>query len=205
MQGIDDQLCEDHGVAIRYESTLDPSALYGVLSLYGKVSSASTYVLVTGEYFTVAFYAEPAANKLCYTSLRSIITGEERGPIQDVGWANENSEASLARRPYVQRKWVAPSAASEADGFLVVFLKKVPDEQRLSVTQQANSSAKEVFADDREGGRLFMRFSTDDEAEDFRRALVASFPSLAREVSYSDARAFLLARENLPSSTPPST
>ncbi|KAK7202014.1 hypothetical protein NESM_000269700 [Novymonas esmeraldas] len=191
-----------NGVIVCHTTTLTPEKLCAALDTFGKVSVVHIFVLIDGNYATAVFFADPVSSAACYVSLSRLAQEAEGRGILDVGWIHENSVDSFVQRPYVKEKHAAagPSvtttaAAAEASGYLVIYWKGVADGDREAVSQMARSSASEVLEDGNEGGRLFLRFASEDAADEFHSHAISRFSAIRRSVSYADATDFKLAKK----------
>ncbi|AIO01467.1 hypothetical protein LPMP_331750 [Leishmania panamensis] len=193
------QLGDTHGVVVYHAKTLAPEKLCAAFEKYGKTSVLHGFVLTDGNYATVVFFAEPLICATCYASLSRLAQGPENIGIVDVGWIHENGVDAFAKRPYVRHKY-APAVStvdagvSESNGYLVAYWKGVAEADRCEIAQMAHSSAIEVFEDSKEGGRLFLRFRSEDAADAFHSEVLLKFTAMRRSLSYADATDFLLAK-----------
>lgn len=207
MQGssLSAQLAETHGVVIYHAAALAPAKLRAALSEYGKASIVHTYVLQDDNYATAVFFADASSNVSCYQSLSLLAQESSRLGIVSVGWLHENAEEAFARQPYIKHAFkepakapaASPSTASTKDGYLAVYWKGVAEVVRADVTQMAKKAAQEGFEDEKEGGRLFLRFPSEDVADAFHSYLLSKHESLRRCISYADATDFELAKKSV--------
>lgn len=194
------QLAETHGVAVCHVATLPPENLCSAFKKYGKVSIVRSFVLTDDTYATVVFFAEPLATAACQESLAQLAQASPALGVSEVGWIHENDVDAFGQRSYVRRSYAiaVPSATANADaiasnGYLVVYWKGVAEAERRAVTQMAQASSLEAYHDDKEGGRSFLRFRTEDDADAFHSQILARFSTMRRYVSYADVADFKLA------------
>ncbi|KPA81163.1 hypothetical protein ABB37_04504 [Leptomonas pyrrhocoris] len=205
MQGssLNSQLGETHGVVVYHAASLAPVTLRAVFNKYGKSSIVHTYVLQDGNYATVVFFAESSSNVSCYVSLSLLAQESSTLGIVSVGWMHENGEEAFAKQPYIKSKYVegaaSPSTSPPAtliEGYLAVYWKGVAEVERADVARMAHRAASEVLEDEKEGGRSFLRFPSEDMADAFHSYVVSKYPSLRRCLSYADATDFALAKKS---------
>ncbi|GET91918.1 hypothetical protein, conserved [Leishmania tarentolae] len=193
------QLGDNHGVVVYHATALAPEKLCTALEKFGKISVVHGFVLTDGNYATVVFFSEPMGCAACYASLSRLTQEPEKIGTIDVGWMHENGIDAFARRPYVKHKYI-PAVSNvgvgfaASNGYLVVYWKGVGEPDRREISQMAHSSAIEVFEDNKEGGRSFLRFSTEDAADAFHSDVLSRFTSMRRSLSYADAKDFSLAK-----------
>lgn len=204
MQGssLFSQLSETHGVLVYHAAALTPAKLRTVFSAYGTPSVVHTYVLSDDNYATAVFFADASSGVHCYVSLCLLVQESEAFGIGSVGWIHEKDEETFAQRSYVKSinaSPVEPCSASQPvapiEGYLAVYWKGVAAEDRTAVTQMAGKAASEVFEDEKEGGRTFLRFPSEDMADAFHSHLSSHYPSMRRCLSYADAVDFTLAKK----------
>ncbi|KPI89522.1 hypothetical protein ABL78_1398 [Leptomonas seymouri] len=204
MQGssLNTQLGETHGVVVYHAAALAPAKLHTIFSEYGKPSIIYTYELHDDNYATVVFFADSSSNVSCYVSLSLLALESDAFGLVSVGWMHESGLETFSKQPYIKRKYVEPTDAPLAgppavltDGYLVMYWKGVPEVERAAVTQTAHKAAREVFEDRKEGGRLFLRFPSEDMADAFHSHTLSKYPSLRRCISYADATDFTLAKK----------
>lgn len=196
MQGPTVPLSETHGLAVLHEAAVIPETIVKVLSVYGSVSSSSSFVLENDALMTLLFFGEPHCTDLCYQSLQAGKHTNLR--VRKVGWVNENAVAQFGRKPYVRGKWnpTTPTSAtpSEESGYLIVFWRAIPLLLRDNVVQVAKRYGTKVFSDEQEGGRLFVCLP-ESMTEDCRLAMVSAGNLSTRDISYGDVSDFAAAHK----------
>lgn len=199
------QLAETHGVVVYHAAALSPTKLHTVLNEYGKLSVVRTYQLQDDNYATIAFFAEPSSNASCYLSLTLLAQESSTFGLISVGWLHEGGKESFARQPYVKSRYVevsdapsaSPSAAAAApEGYLVAYWKGVAEGDRADVMLMAKRAATDIFEDEKEGGRSFFCFPSEDMADAFHSHVVSKHAAMRRCISYADATDFALAKKS---------
>lgn len=202
MQTVRIPLSDNHGVALQHSSAVSPEEVIVKAKTLGRVTSHSTYILQDSTFMTFLFFSEAEEGDSCFAAFQSL---HKSHPLRfiGVGWVHENSESAFARKPYVTRKWLdsstelaESSVGNDENAFSVVYTGRLSPETVAKVRAATIQYALELFEDDKEGGRLFCRFSTVDVEDKFRQQLKETVGSLGRELSFADAVDFALAKRD---------
>lgn len=130
--------------------------------------------------------------------------------VVSVGWINENFWTAWQSKPYIRGRHSSLTTSSSShpktlgtekgpEGFLIVFWQQATQYQRMEIKLLANGRTEELWEDEKEGGRLFLRFVTEDDALFFRDIILGKFAFLSRFVSLAEEDDFIMARK-VPSS-----
>lgn len=122
-----------------------------------------------------------------------------------VGWINDNFLSTWQAKPYIRSRFCSLSTDSlnsletspkkqPKEGFLIVFWKSATSYQRMEIEVLAAERTTQYWKDEKEGGRLFLRFSTEEDALLFRDIIVSKFTFLSRFVSLAEEEDFRRAR-----------
>lgn len=194
------QLGDTNGVVVQHKASLHPSKLQASLLAYGSISSTNTYILENEDLATVVYFSEAYHNSTCFISLSKLVQHSQIPEIIQVGWLSENSEETFFQKKYVKGRWIAtpvPATGSptSSDGFLIIFWRGSNVMSRMEVVSLAKATAIEVCEDEKEGGRMFMRFPSEDAATDFHSMVASRFVDLKHAISYADAGDFYMAKK----------
>lgn len=144
--------------------------------------------------------------------------------ITNIGWVHEQTFWSTWQsKPYIKGRYcqtppMGPVASptrvatdgqrspqkSPVEGFLIVFWQKATTYQKMEIEMLGRERAMESWSDEKEGGRLFLHFASEDDALLFRDFTATKYPFLSRFVSFAEKEDFEKARPATPRTmTPP--
>lgn len=204
---LDDRLASNHGLVVRHKSILYPEKLlHSLKTVFGSVNSFSTFTMnASTDLLSVIFFTDGRVSADCLSDLKAASHGISSNVVS-VGWIHEdNFSKSWTSKPYIKGRYVNVAtkeiAAVEQRGYLIIFWKFVPiASQRMEVEAFVNSFTCTQMADLKEGGRLFLSFTTEGVAMAFLHSFEERFPYLTRCVSLADESDFNLASLSSPAS-----
>lgn len=123
-----------------------------------------------------------------------------------VGWINDNFWSTWQSKPYIKgRHSSLPTTPSKnqqrlsreegREGYIIIFWKQATKYQRMEIEVLANERTLELWKDEKEGGRIFLRFATEEEALSFRDVISVKFNFLSRFVSLAEEDDFIRAKK----------
>lgn len=200
---------EIHATAT-FDMTLSPDYLTAVFFTDQK-SGERCYV----DFLHITAFARRQSTAAENSSLEESKTSpspKKNVAVVGVGWINENFWTTWQSKPYIRGRHSSLTASTSShpkesgtekgpEGFLIVFWQQAREYQRMEIKLLANGRAEELWEDEKEGGRLFLRFITEDDALFFRDIILGKFAFLSRFVSLAEKDDFTMARKVLSSPT----